>query len=59
MLCLGIEQGVLDRADRLRHHAAGGRARRGIELGVDAFVLAGVLADDGRSQPLDRRRHAG
>ena len=27
-LCLGVEQGVFDRAQRLRHHAAGGGTRR-------------------------------
>ena len=45
-LCLGIEQRILDRADRLRHDAAGGWARRGVKLRIDALVIADALADD-------------
>src|SRR5205807_1597888 len=56
---LGVEQGVLDRAERQRDHAAGGRSRRAVELRIDPLMLAGVMADHARRQPLDRSRNAG
>ena len=58
-LCFHVEQRVLDRAERQRHHAAGGRSRRGKQFGIDSFVLQRVLADDPRRQPLDRGGDAG
>jgi hypothetical protein len=58
-LCLDIEQGIFDGAERLGHHAASGRTRRGIKLGVDALVLEGVLSDHACRQALDGRAHAG
>ena len=64
-LGLGVEQRVLDRAQRLRDHAAGGGPRRAIELGKDALVLRRRSgrprapdsrsidgADAGRAEPL-------
>ena len=54
-----VEQGVLDRTERQRHHAAGGRPGRGKQLGIDALVLEGVLADHAGRQPLDRDADAG
>jgi hypothetical protein len=47
-LGLDVEQRVLDRAKRQRHHAAGGGARCGEKLGIDALVMEGVLADHAR-----------
>ena len=44
-LCLGIEQRILDRGDRLRDDTAGGGTRRRIKLRVDALVIADRLAD--------------
>ena len=58
-LGLDVEQRVLDGAERQRHHAAGGRPRRGKQFGVDPLVLVSVLADHARREPLDRRGHAG
>ena len=58
-LGLDIEQRVLDRAERQRDHAAGGRACRGKQLRIDPLMLEGVLADHPRREPLDRRGHAG
>ena len=58
-LRLGVEQRVLDRRDRLRHHAAGGRPRRGVKLGIDALVIADGLADDLRGEPRDHGADAG
>src|SRR3954453_12704108 len=56
---LGIEQRILDRAERLRHHAAGGRAGGREQLGVDALVPENVLPDDAGRQALDRSTDAG
>ena len=58
-LGLDVKQRVLDRADRQRHHAAGGGPRRGKQLRVDPLMLVSVLADHARRKPLDRSRHAG
>ena len=58
-LGLDVEQRVLDGAERQRHHAAGGRARRGKQFGVNPLVLERVLADHPRREPFDRGRDAG
>ena len=58
-LRLGVEQRVLDRGDRLRHHAAGGGTRRGIKLGIDALVVADRLPDDLGGELRDDRADAG
>ncbi len=52
-LGLGVEQRILDGAQRLRHDAAGARPRRAVELGIDALVLAHGLADDPRAEAVD------
>src|SRR5882757_2519040 len=58
-LGLDVEQRVLDGAERQRHHAAGGRPRRGEQFRVDPLVLERILADHARREAFDRRRHAG
>jgi hypothetical protein len=58
-LALGVEQGVFDGAERLRHDAAGGGAGRCEQLRINPFVRKGVPADHARRQPLDRRTDAG
>ena len=58
-LGLGVEQCVLDSAHRQRHDAAGSRARRGKQFGIDALVLQRRLADHARRQALDHRADAG
>ncbi len=57
--CFRIEQGVFDRAERLRHDAAGRGAGRRKKLRIDALVLEGVLSHHPRRQALDRRTDAG
>jgi hypothetical protein len=57
-LRLGIEQRILDRAERLRHHAAGGGTRGREQLCVDALVPEDVLPDDAGGQALDRSADA-
>ena len=57
--CLGVEQRVFDRAERLRNDAAGGGAGRRKKLRIDAFVLEGVLSDHARRETLDRSADAG
>src|SRR5271166_562018 len=57
-LGLGIEHGVLDRTERLRDHAAGGRTRRRVEFGVGALMLVDVLPHHARREALDRGAHA-
>ena len=58
-LRLGIEQRVLDRGDRLRHHAAGGRPCRRVKLRIDALVIADRLPDHFRGELGDDRADAG
>ena len=58
-LALGVEQGVLDGAERQRHHAAGGGARRRGQLRKDPLMRHDVLPDHAAGQPLDRRADAG
>src|SRR5271170_2460325 len=48
---LGVEQGVLDRAQPL----ADDRPSQAIEFGVDSFVIEDPLTDDPRRQSLDDR----
>src|SRR5450432_18 len=57
--CLGVEQSVFDRAQRLRHHAAGSGTRRGKKLRMDALVLKCILSDHARRQTLNHRADAG
>jgi hypothetical protein len=52
-LGLGVAQRVLDRAERLGDDAAGGWARRRVELEEDALVIHRILADDFRRQAVD------
>jgi hypothetical protein len=56
---LGVEQRVLDGAQRLADDAAGAGPGGAVKVGVDALVLAHRLADDPRRQPLDHRPDAG
>src|SRR4029079_8418235 len=58
-LGLGVEQGVLDGAQRLADDAARAGPGGAEEVGVDALVLAHRLADDPRRQPMDDRLDAG
>ena len=57
-LGLGVEQGILDGAERLGDDAAGAGTRRPVEIGIDALVLADRLADDAAAQLVDDRGQA-
>src|ERR1700738_2390048 len=57
-LALGVEQRVLDRADRQRHDAAGGGPRRRGKLGKNPLMREHVLPDHAAGQALDRGPHA-
>src|SRR6266404_595944 len=59
MLGLGVEQGVFDRAQCLRDHAAGRGPRRREQLRIDPLVLKRVLPDHAHRKALDRRADAG
>ena len=59
MLGLGVEQGVFDRAQCLRNHAAGRRPRRREQLRIDPLVLKHVLPDHAHRKALDRGANAG
>src|SRR5713226_1064354 len=58
-LGFGVEQSVLDRAQRLRDDATGAGARRREKLGENSFVLKGILSHHARRQTLDYRADAG
>ena len=58
-LGLGVEERVLDGAERLGDHAAGAGPGGAVEVGIDALVLADRLADDARGQPMDHGADAG
>ena len=58
-LGLGVEQGVLDRAQTLGDDPARRRTGQAIELGINPLVVEDVLADDPRGEPLDDRADAG
>jgi hypothetical protein len=57
--CFGVEQGVFDRTERLRHHATGAGTGRCEKLGIDTFVLEGILSHHPRRETLDHRADAG
>ncbi len=57
--CFGVEQRVLDRTQRLRNDAAGRRAGRREQFGIDALVLIYILSDHASREALDRRPDAG
>src|SRR3954453_16383153 len=57
-LRLGVEQRILDRAERLRHYAAGGGTRGREQLCVYALVPEDVLPHDAGGQALDRSADA-
>src|SRR5690242_18673737 len=59
MLRLGVEQRVLDRADRLRHDATGGWPGPAVEIRIDPLMRARILADDAQRKALDRAGKAG
>ncbi len=58
-LGLGVEQRVLDGAERQRHHAAGGGPCRCGKLGKNPLMGKHVLPDHAAGQPLDRGADAG
>src|SRR5690349_3250475 len=58
-LGLGIEERVLDGAQRLGDDAARARARDGVQFLVDAFMLADRLPQHARAQLLDDVADAG
>ena len=55
---LQVEQGVLDRPDRLLHHPTRRRAPQCLEQRHVRLERAGILADQSRRQRIDGRRHA-
>jgi hypothetical protein len=57
-LAADIEAGILDGGDGVGRKPARGRARAGIERGVDAGDRARVLADEFASQPVDQGGHS-
>src|SRR5512147_88032 len=56
---LDVEQGVLDRADGLLDHAAGGLAAQRGHQGDVRFPGTGILADQGGSELRDDRGDPG
>ena len=59
MLCLQVEQRVLDSSDRFTRDAADSRADGGVEVPVDRFGVAGILAEDDGLEAFDGGGNSG